>query len=423
MHHSVVQIPVSISDVAIYLRKLGKGGRIFALSDRTRRRVSYLFHFSLRQSSPHLRHAVVRRYQPMTERASAYHDQAQEPRRQGDTPASQANGFLSSQECGHKGYVRLSALQACHCLPNPVFSIARNFSESPLLRLPLEIRNDIWRNVLGGQLIHLKYERLECPPVYEPTNSRRIFPYESWLHHVCDNDGPEDKKETTLAGISYSFPLHWHCELKFQTRFLESTGPCNNFERVSLTVLYASRQIYAEANHILWTTNTFAFANPATFKHFIRTVHQKRLVRKLRLSMLWNRWHMDEVVAWNSALSMPTIRSLPGLRSVRLHISHNMDAENYATLKNNNSWYKTEYCTGLQKLSTLLLTEAEVAVKPINVLGEDRSPWTVAQCKEYADGLRKLLLDPNGAEIYAEEQREVQELSRKVRESEAECKN
>ncbi len=36
-------------------------------------------------------------------------------------------------------------------------SIARNASQSPLLQVPLEIRNQVWESVLGDRLIHMEY--------------------------------------------------------------------------------------------------------------------------------------------------------------------------------------------------------------------------------------------------------------------------
>lgn len=40
-------------------------------------------------------------------------------------------------------------------------------------------------------------------------------------------------------------------------------------ETMRLSVLRSCRQIYVEANNMLWTFNTFSFADPTTFERFM----------------------------------------------------------------------------------------------------------------------------------------------------------
>ena len=250
-------------------------------------------------------------------------------------------------------------------------------------------------------------------------NFDRSVPRGLWSHHVCQNDGPENREEEkrfTASGGTYFVRPHDVCD----RRPIQDPDPDFGFlyeeaEPLSLTVLRSCRQVYCEANDMLLTTNTFAFADPTSFKQFLstRTPYQKRLIRRLRFYM---NWCMLEPSAWNSALTMPTIRSLSGLRHLRLQIHHKMDSNVWRFLKGNNILYSTTFCTGLQKLSTLPLKEVDIAVRTPSYLERMLCIWTKADSEEYSDGLRNLLLDPNGAEIHAEEQRELKEMSRKDRE-------
>ena len=79
------------------------------------------------------------------------------------------------------------------------------------------------------------------------------------------------------------------------------------------------------------------------------------------------------------------------------------------------------YVEGLSKLSTLPLTEVELVVRNPRYGNGDES-WSKADRQDFAQGLRNILLDPKGAEIYARDQAEKKEFWRKEREWEEEVK-
>ncbi|KAL8964415.1 MAG: hypothetical protein Q9183_004465, partial [Haloplaca sp. 2 TL-2023] len=60
-------------------------------------------------------------------------------------------------------------------------------------------------------------------------------------------------------------------------------------EKIQLQGLQVSRQIYQEANEVLYSTNTFSFDDPIPFRYFLepRSPLQSRMIRKLRLRMDW----------------------------------------------------------------------------------------------------------------------------------------
>lgn len=191
-----------------------------------------------------------------------------------------------------------------------------------------------------------------------------------------------------------------------------------------LRILRSCRQIYTEANQILWSTNTFSFDEGIAFKCFIgtRTLIQKRALKKLRFQMYWHQGgHKD----WNSALNIALIRSLHGLRHLRLSIEYSLASKDYQfTKKNFTGPYRTIFKGGLEKIATLPLTHVEISVKDSVCTEEDgyEHVWSEAERTDYAEGIRNLLLNPKGAEIYAQKQIEMKEIHRKQRESEAEIK-
>lgn len=185
-----------------------------------------------------------------------------------------------------------------------------------------------------------------------------------------------------------------------------------------LTVLRACRQTYNETNHVLWSTNTFSFADDGTTcRRFMdtRTTYQKRSLRKLRLEM---RWGGGDEKLWNRALGMACIRSLIGLRGLRLHIHHySMTAANYKWMKAHQlGLYKTRYLEFAQRMKILPLTDVDIFIaEHANRVTLDPL-WTAEDRAEYAEGIRGMLLDPKGAEVYAREQEEMKEFYRQERE-------
>lgn len=294
--------------------------------------------------------------------------------------------------------------------------------------MPLEIRNKIWKFVLGDQLIHFEY--MGAKLVHAGTGERR-----SCKHIVCRRDRPEH--EMTEQEIGWRQP-HQSCdhELSQKWGYNPMTYPGEEKkpdpESMHLTVLRVCRQTYNEANNVLWTTNTFSFndADP-TFVDFMesRSTPQKKLLRKLRLQM---DWVYEDDKCWNRVLRITLIRSLIGLRSLRLQINHSMKAKVYQWAKargNELGLFQMRQLEFIDKIAILPLTDVEVFVSDFPQLVDypsdedeseppaDTSPsWTAEDRTDYAEGIRKILLDPKGADIYAQKQEVLQEIYREDRE-------
>ncbi len=223
---------------------------------------------------------------------------------------------------------------------------------------------------------------------------------------MCETDCTETPKIKNLAtseGEVISMQSHDACEFNL-IHILEWCYFGHEMKR--LGVLRSCRQIYVEAKNILWTTNTFSFADATTFRRFImtRTINQKRLIKILRLRML-----SFEEKKWNKALNMALVRSLSALRRLRLYIEYDVYWGDYEYAKSqnllygHNLLYGTSHFSGLKKLSTLPLNDVNIVVQHSRHMSIDHG-WSEVERQEFAEGLRKILLNPKGASIYAEDQ-------------------
>lgn len=321
----------------------------------------------------------------------------------------------------------LSILTSC-------YSIKENASASRLLQLPLEIRHKIWTEVLGNRLVHVKYcNDFELSlEAYEDLHDESEWSHKpkkkygsAWRHLVCKEDCPRNHEGSKLTTQEEEEDDDWPlprppCEWSLDYNPTEPStiyeeGDCDGHEMMHLGVLRSCRQIYTEANRVLWTTNTFSFADPATFKRFMmtRNIHQKRFIRSLHLKM-----HLDLSCAikdWNSFLNMSLVKSLCGLRQLALHITFGMSATSYERAKSDHYLYPAIYCESVQRISTLALTEVDVFVENPEYNSSDLL-WTKSDRKEFAEHLRDILLNPKGAEVYAEDQLKQKEADRKDKE-------
>ena len=93
--------------------------------------------------------------------------------------------------------------------------------------------------------------------------------------------------------------------------------------QVDLNVLGVCRQLYEEANYLLWATNTFSFEDPKTFQKFFGSLNpaQKRNLTSIHISTKigwssnsnYHRARQDSNY-WGTALNMSTVNMLRKLR-------------------------------------------------------------------------------------------------------------
>ena len=147
-----------------------------------------------------------------------------------------------------------------------------------------------------------------------------------------------------------------------------------------------------------------------------------RLLKKLRLQM---NCVAKEEVAWSRVLGVGLIRSLVGLRSLRLQINHSMDAAGYQWSKAREDEFSLckiiQVRLGfVQRMKVLPLTEVEVFVGDYSERCREgwkgwteNAMWAAGDRTEYADVIRRILLDPKGAEKWAQDLEEWKEIYRR----------
>ena len=116
---------------------------------------------------------------------------------------------------------------------------------------------------------------------------------------------------------------------------------------------------------------------------------------------------------------MTLVRSLTGLRSLRLQINHSMEAAFYQKAKargNVLGLFQTGNLDFVHKMAILPLTEVDVFVGDRSQQLEVDTLWPAEDRMEYAKGIRKILLNSRGAEINAQNQKELKDYHRQDRE-------
>lgn len=190
---------------------------------------------------------------------------------------------------------------------------------------------------------------------------------------------------------------------------------------LDLSILRVCRQLYAEANYQLWTTNTFSFDCPTSFHLFENsmTPAKKTDLRTLHISFDSHREALARSVIrthinlWQKYLLKSTIRSFRGLRTLHLCFDHHLvpDAKhitNDADAVVHNLYRHNEDTEAFLRFRLLDLKTVTVVVSDNGV---DEVPYGVApsfrwlsdEKRMYAEELRAQLLDPKGAEIVRQE--------------------
>ncbi|MCJ1293717.1 hypothetical protein MMC34_005272 [Xylographa carneopallida] len=221
----------------------------------------------------------------------------------------------------------------------------RNSVESPLLKLPYEIRGKIWREVLGDHHVHIvRGVQAREPPVTNFTTydtSSPVVPYQSTeplKHYICVQEQTEmatyQQWKTDIECGSAKSVEHWkhknECTSEFQCDrpfcpATESHQEYNAGRKLQLSLLGSCRQIYVEANKVLWGTNTFSFEGTKLLRDFLAQLNaqQKQLLRKVHVK--WNALglHFD-------ALSKATIKALRGLKVLHITMALNISPFQYS---------------------------------------------------------------------------------------------
>ena len=205
--------------------------------------------------------------------------------------------------------------------------------------------------------------------------------------------------------------------------------------RVDLNALGVCRQLYEEANHLLWATNIFSFEDPRTFEKFFNSLNpaQKRKLTNIHISAdigtgAWlhsqyqrARWDSHY---WGKALKTSNLNMLRGVQTLHLSINQMFDCVSWHPPSTETDVGERQLQEGLQGDLESVLRLRALAVKHVTVVmsddaldlensGKSAYRWTATKKNEYAEGIRANIVDPGGAALVKKEN-EAASLARKI---------
>ncbi|CAD6589785.1 MAG: hypothetical protein ASARMPRED_004263 [Alectoria sarmentosa] len=365
--------------------------------------------------------------------------------------------------------------------------IRKNATISPLLLLPSEVRENILIHLVGNNLIHVKY--LDASALYYANRAKNELldisaskdsgseELVSYAIIDSDNDDGDDGGNDNDGGIAdpaspsvreqiprafrhaicvanqseqsaYEEAISGHtvvpegessdfyiasCEERHANCKMCGSGPKFLLEedrqtlRVDLNVLGVCRQLYEEANHLLWATNTFSFEDPKTFGQFLDSLNpaQKRNLTSIHISAKIAGYGSYQGIHfrarhdnnyWGKALRISNLHMLRGVQS--LYLCFNQMFEGCSTLT------QEIIKTGQQADMVSFLRLRSLSVKDVTVTvsddakalekdGKSAYRWTTTKKMEYAESIRVQLVTSGGAESVKSEV-EAASLARKT---------
>jgi hypothetical protein len=319
-------------------------------------------------------------------------------------------------------------------------SIQHNSIESPLLRLPLEIRELIWSMVLGERLLHLAYNSDISDVDSGEGEGKPAYP---WVAIFCLSKHSEHelyRLSQVQQGAAASIQIVAGNETMKETPHWQAHSECEQamspwtpvpywgngrYRELSaseikpqLQILRTCRPIYIEAARLLWCTNTFSFNDARTFKEFMSCCNsaQTRLMTKLHLDITLH--SPRRVGDWDSALTMTNVKSLKSLKT--LHISLKRI---HLRCPPNES--QTRFDTILRDLYTQRVTRFKILpLENVTVVVENEAysrpheatHWPSSVLVDWAETIRSTILDPEGPMRWQEEQDQTKEFFRHQKE-------
>lgn len=259
--------------------------------------------------------------------------------------------------------------------------------KSSLLGLPAEILREIFTLVLGGRLIHLKYyEAASCLASLEAGTPCIWTCVQHGFHNtICNAEKTEAQAYNSARFGCLRIPDREDRNNYVQTHHARHRG-C--FERlkdtskgqadseepesivshsIDVSLLRVCRQTYQETFYLLHSTNTFAFADPYTFKKFTESLNtpQKSMLTKLHFGMTWGKPKPTKgEVTWPGVFPQRLISSLTDLTSITLCFNVKMhDREEWLPEEEHNSQGLDSYIgSGLLRFCQLPLKSVRVMI-------------------------------------------------------------
>ena len=291
--------------------------------------------------------------------------------------------------------------------------IQRNATESPLLRLPGELRDRIFRLVIGDQVIHLL--RIDKHVPFGQKNRPKCYThgvciaersednaYQDFMEHGYQNRPPPFPFEPGYNGghLPY-FRCHDRCVSMCKN---QGNAGQHGGSRISLGLLLTCQQAYVESFHLLWATNTFSFEDPETLQFFTKALNPLQKA-KLNAMHIHKRCDEDQYYVQNKWRHVRTATFLRNVKSLRtLHVtfySKNLSS----TSDHDTPWSRIANLSTepLGAMKSLDLKHVTAAIVNEYYTQESYRPIIATRNRETVEKFRQKLLDPQGSAVYARE--------------------
>ncbi|KAF1974885.1 hypothetical protein BU23DRAFT_598172 [Bimuria novae-zelandiae CBS 107.79] len=236
-------------------------------------------------------------------------------------------------------------------------------SQTPLLRLPREIRDQIWALLYGNLVVHPDTDH------DSKTARRAVHPLQ---FKICGSfHTPKEIYDFSLQG-ALSHPDYWTGESGFMWAAAElqsyhfcsrpgrssSCQQMTGFSTDELRVPIVCRQVWNEMSDMVYETCIFAFTNPNTFNSFLSC--RKTGLERIRRLLLAPSLGGSRFEAWN--LGWWALGRMKGVRSLDLwvmwQIKWNYVQSMYSSIDlGDEDWYekkKADLTGNLKDLQTIL---------------------------------------------------------------------
>lgn len=300
--------------------------------------------------------------------------------------------------------------------------IRKNAADSPLLRAPPEVREKILLNVIGDKVIHIRFiEGYNLASLYahEGKDEKEAYGKKGALRHaicVLSLSGKSAYEEAMCAGMTkhYGEPsggslpscVKRHNDCTFHSKYPDYVlEEDREALKLDLKVLGASRQLYEEANYLLWATNVFSFHDPCSFDKFFASLNpaQKRNLTNLHLEA-GSDWDPQ---SWKIALKKPYLSMLRSVRHLHLcfeqYFTHYLGGESRDEAMERSKKDLEDYVEPFLRLRVLPQKHVTAVVHnftpgPFSRRME-KLEWTVGEKQDAAESICARLMDPRGVEL------------------------
>ncbi|KAF2133688.1 hypothetical protein P153DRAFT_96916 [Dothidotthia symphoricarpi CBS 119687] len=294
---------------------------------------------------------------------------------------------------------------------------ARNARESPLLRLPGELRVRIWEIAFGRRTIHPRGNG-------EQNWQNRPRSSQKWAitsFDPCEELFSEGEVyEMSLQGEADAAPNHWkHPKMKtywppLKRHNFEGLHICARWQprdlvRDECLVPIISKQIYNEAIPAAWKSITWSFMHSGNFEHFLKSPHT-RLDLVTQLSIIqYSTGGGAYQDSWTKAMASRAMSGLTSLRGLNFIIRNHTyrDPSHFhpgcdtrpstVDIINNPPYYCQQLPSIIRRFQRFRLEKSRTTVLVTGNYWEHqaddmKTPFPVSQRREMAEAVRTQLL-------------------------------